>query len=316
MEYRELGHTGLVVSRLCFGSLTMGPLQRNLSVETGGRLLEAAFSLGVNFVDTAESYGNYAHIGWALQRGWSERVIVTSKAYAVTAHEMEQSVQRALRELGRDYIDIFMLHEQESALTLKGHSGALEYLQRAKEQGLVRAVGVSTHAVAGVRAAALHPLVDVIHPLINRAGFGILDGGVEEMLHAISFAQQLGKGLYGMKAIAGGHLWQDVPAALQFALQISELSAIAVGMQNEAELLANLATFAGQPVPQAVSEVLRRQPRRLHVEEWCTGCGACTSACQSQALRVENGRVQVDDSRCLCCGYCGRVCPDFCLKVI
>ena len=62
----------------------------------------------------------------------------------MTAAEMEQSLERALRGLGRDYIDIFMLHEQESSLTLRGHGGALDYLVRAKERGLVRAVGMST----------------------------------------------------------------------------------------------------------------------------------------------------------------------------
>jgi len=312
-----LGQTGLLVSRLCFGSLTMGPLQRNLSVETGGRLLAAAFAMGVNFVDTAESYGNYAHLRWALQRGWSSQVIVASKSYAVSAAEMEQSVDRALRELGREHIDIFLLHEQESGLTLKGHAGALEYLWRAKERGLVRAVGISTHAVAAVRAGALHPLVEVIHPLFNRAGFGILDGTADQMLQAIRFAHQLGKGIYGMKALAGGHLWRDVPAALRYALAVDELSAIAVGMQNEAEMLANVALFCGQPIPEDVQSRLERQPRRLHVEEWCQGCGSCLVACKSGALSIGSlNRVEVNPDRCLCCGYCARVCPDFCLKVI
>lgn len=316
MEYRSLGRTGLVVSRLCFGSLTMGPLQRNLSVESGGRLLEAAFSCGVNFIDTAESYGNYPHLRSALSQGWSSRVIVASKSYAVTAAEMEHSVAAACHALGRDYIDIFLLHEQESALTLRGHQGALEYLCRAKEQGLVRAVGISTHAVAGVRAAALHPAVDVIHPLINRAGLGIIDGDAAEMYAAIRFAHQLGKGLYGMKALAGGHLWQDVRQALEFVLAMPELAAVAVGMQNREELLADLALFAGEPVSAELTAVLQRQPRRLHVEEWCVGCGSCLDACRQGALTLVAGRVQVDQERCLFCGYCGRACPDFCLKVI
>src|SRR5690554_6223010 len=117
LEYRYLGQTGLLVSRLCFGSLTMGPMQANLSVQTGGRLLEAAFAMGVNFIDTAESYDNYGHIRWALDRGWSQKVHVATKCYATTAEEMRLSVERALQELGRDYIDIFLLHEQESSLT-------------------------------------------------------------------------------------------------------------------------------------------------------------------------------------------------------
>jgi predicted aldo/keto reductase-like oxidoreductase len=316
MQYRQLGQTGLMVSRLCFGSLTIGPLQRNLPVETGGHLLEAAFSMGVNFVDTAESYDNYPHLRWALERGWSQQVHVATKSYAVTAAEMEQSVTRALRELGRDYIDIFLLHEQESGLTLKGHAGALEYLWRAKERGLVRAVGISTHTVAAVRSAALHPLVEVIHPLFNMAGFGILDGTAVDMLQAIRFAHQMGKGLYGMKALGGGHLYRSVEEALQYAWSVPELAAVAVGMQNEAELAANVSLLMGEAIPDSVKAQLGAQPRRLHVESYCVGCGTCLSACKSGALSLVAGKVQVDHSRCLCCGYCGRVCPEFCLKVI
>ncbi len=316
LEYRYLGQTGLLVSRLCFGSLTMAPMQANLSVQEGGRLLEAAFAMGVNFVDTAETYDNYGHIRWALERGWSQRVHVATKSYAVTAAEMQQSLERALRELGRDYIDIFLLHEQESSLTLRGHADALDYLARAKERGLVRAVGISTHHVAGVRAGALHPQVDVIHPLINRPGWGIVDGTVEDMLAAIEFAASLGKGLYGMKALAGGHLYHDPATALQFVLALPELAAIAVGMQNEAELTANLLHFTGQAVPQELAAKLKRQQRNLSIADWCIGCGNCVAACPSQALMIVQGRASVDLSRCVFCGYCSRACPDFCLKVI
>lgn len=316
LEYRYLGQTGLLVSRLCFGSLTMAPMQANLSVQNGGRLLEAAFAMGVNFLDTAESYDNYGHIRWALERGWSQKVHVATKSYAVTAAEMQQSLERALRELGRDYIDIFLLHEQESSLTLRGHADALEYLVRAKERGLVRAVGISTHHVAGVRAGALHPLVDVIHPLINRPGWGIVDGTVGDMLAAIKFAASLGKGLYGMKALAGGHLYHDPATALQFVLTLPELAAIAVGMQNEAELAANLLHFTGQEVPKELAVTLTRQKRNLCIAEWCIGCGNCVAACPSQALAIAAGRASVDLSRCVFCGYCSRACPNFCLKVI
>ncbi|MBR0026137.1 MAG: aldo/keto reductase, partial [Clostridia bacterium] len=67
MEYRYLGNTGMLVSRLCFGTLTMGPLQRDLSAKEGAALLELAFSCGVNFLDTAEIYGTYPHVKEALK---------------------------------------------------------------------------------------------------------------------------------------------------------------------------------------------------------------------------------------------------------
>lgn len=316
MDYRPLGLTDLTVSRLCFGSLTMGPLQANLAVETGGRILEAAFSMGVNFVDTAESYDNYAHIRYALDRGWSDKVIVASKSYAYTADGMRASLESARQGLNRDYVDVFLLHEQESALTLQGHREALEYLCEAKSKGLVRAVGISTHAVAGVRAAAMNPLIDVIHPLINKNGIGIIDGTAAEMVEAIKLAHTLGKGLYGMKALAGGHLWQSVDEAFGFVLAMPELTSIAVGMQSEAEVYANVERFGGRPIPAELEQKLRRRPRRLHVEAWCRGCGQCIEACPGSALSIERGRVQVDQTRCVFCGYCGKACPDFCLKVV
>ncbi|HRU42362.1 MAG TPA: aldo/keto reductase, partial [Candidatus Diapherotrites archaeon] len=56
MDYRILGSTGLRVSRLCFGSLTIGPLQAGLDIEEGASVIRAAFDMGVNFIDTAELY--------------------------------------------------------------------------------------------------------------------------------------------------------------------------------------------------------------------------------------------------------------------
>ncbi|NLA85515.1 MAG: aldo/keto reductase, partial [Clostridiales bacterium] len=66
MEYRELGHTGLMVSRLCFGGLVIGPLQKDMSVEEGGEVIAEALRLGVNFIDTADLYDTYRHIKRAM----------------------------------------------------------------------------------------------------------------------------------------------------------------------------------------------------------------------------------------------------------
>ncbi|MFZ5754869.1 MAG: aldo/keto reductase, partial [Bacillota bacterium] len=134
MEYQLLGHTGLKVSRLCFGSLTMGPLQANLSIKQGAALLRYAFELGVNFIDTAKLYRTYPYIKEAL-RGWDAPVIIASKSYDYTWEGMQRSVEEARLAIDRDYLDIFLLHEQESELTLEGHRPALEYLWEAKAKG-------------------------------------------------------------------------------------------------------------------------------------------------------------------------------------
>ena len=80
----------------------------------------------------------------------------------------------------------------------------LEALLAARDKGLVRMVGMSSHTVAGVLDTAGHPEMDVIHPLINMKGMGIIDGGVEEMLAAIREAHGAGKFVYAMKALGRG----------------------------------------------------------------------------------------------------------------
>src|SRR5690554_2381398 len=146
MEYRVLGDTGIKVSRLCFGSLTISPLQANLSLKDGIDVILEAVDRGVNFIDTAELYDNYDYIKGVLK--YKKDLIICSKSYAYDKKTAEKSLDLCLKGIGRDYVDIFMIHEQESELTLKGHYPAIEYFLRQKELGKVRAVGISTHTVA------------------------------------------------------------------------------------------------------------------------------------------------------------------------
>lgn len=314
MEYRSLGNTGLKVSRLCFGALTVGPLQANLPLQSGAAVIRAALAAGVNFIDTAELYGTYPYIRAACQ-GAGE-VIVASKCYAYTYQDMRRSVEEACRALGRDYVDIFMLHEQPSRLTLAGHADALAYLADAKRQGIIRATGVSTHTVEVVRAATDMADIDVIFPLFNMHGIGIMDGTAADMADAIAAAAAAGKGVYTMKALGGGHLIKDARAALDWVLAAAGVTAVAVGMQSLDEVAYNCALFGGALPDGALATRLSGRTRRLLVEDWCVGCGRCAERCPAGALRVQDGRAVVDAARCLCCGYCGAHCPEFCLKII
>lgn len=315
MQYRLLGKTGIRVSRLCFGALTIGPLQANLPLRQGAGIIRKALEAGVNFIDTAELYRTYPYIKKAI-KGIKNEVVIASKSYAYTYQAMKQSVEYALKQLARDYIDIFMLHETESILTIRGHREAVEYLLEAKEKGILRAIGISTHNVEGVTGGAAVPEIDVIHPLINIAGIGIKGGTAEDMLLAIKDAAGRGKGLYAMKALGGGNLLDRTKAAFDYIMSISDLASVAVGMSSNEEVEYNTRLFSGHQIPVALEAKLKRQPRRLHIEDSCQGCGKCVDRCSAGALKILGGRVVVDELICTLCGYCGTACPDFNIRVI
>ncbi|MHC1746067.1 MAG: aldo/keto reductase [Negativicutes bacterium] len=315
MQYQTLGNTDLQVSRLCFGALTISPLQANLPLQEGVSVIRDALVAGVNFIDTAELYNNYEYIRLALREN-IRPVYVCSKAYAYTYDAMRASVEKACRAIERDYIDIFMMHEQTSRLTLQGHAEALKYLVDAKQAGTIRAIGVSTHTVEVVRAAAMYDEIDVIHPILNKQGLGICDGTAFDMLSAIQFADSMGKGIYTMKALGGGHLSSVAPAAFEWILSQTGIDAVAVGMQSREEVRVNVAIFAGlQPEQKMLKQVLGRQ-RKLLIEEWCVACGKCVQVCPMGAIQIVEGQAVSNPKKCVLCGYCGAHCPEFCIKVI
>lgn len=312
MRYRSLT-PNLSVSELCYGTLTLGPLQKGLTPTAGGRLLTYALEQGINFFDTAELYENYPHIRAALE-GWQGDIVIATKCYAYDAATAAVSLERARQELNRDYIDIFLLHEQESEHTLQGHARALEYFAEAKARGLVRAIGISTHHVAGVLAGAKHPLIEVIHPLINMKGIGIPDGTAGEMAAAIAFAATQGKGIYGMKALAGGSLYANAGEALNYVRALPGISSVAVGMGSLADIDCNVSFFnTGQFPPDYATRIT---PRRIIVEPWCEGCGTCQLHCPAKCISIELGKARIDSNKCLLCCYCVAHCKNFYMKVI
>lgn len=317
LEYRLLGETGLNVSRLCFGTLTMGPLQANLPIEEGAGLLYEAYSRGINFWDTAELYGNYKTLGLAVKK-IKELPVITAKTYAYTRKDASASLEKARSEMDIDVVPIFLLHEQESSLTLQGHKEALDFFCEAKSRGIINAVGISCHTVSAVRAALDFKEIDVIHPIVNFKGIGIKDGTLEEMLEAIGNAYSRGLGIYGMKALGGGHLISDAEKAIRFVRSLDNLHSFALGISSHEELEINLHYFHGEKPPNSHFKKVSTRKRQLKIEDECIGCGSCVQHCPQEALSLEGSspkRAVVDHSRCILCGYCGAYCPEFCLKI-
>lgn len=316
MKKRILGNTGLEVTELCFGALPMGPLQKNLSIEENTEIIELALRNGVNFIDTAQIYRTYEPIAAAI-KNTGIRPIIASKSNKKTYEEMEAAVNEALQIMDVDYIDIFHLHAAKERENVFGvYAEGLRCLVDMKKQGKIKAIGISTHSIAVTSMAALHPLIDVVFPIINMTGMGIIDGTKEQMEDAIKEVHKAGKGIYLMKVLAGGSLIAQYSKALEYAKSIEGSASIALGMTSIADVEYNLAYFSGQQVPD-LSDSVPYLKKALVSRNICKGCGTCITVCPNNAITIDDeNKASIDKSICLTCGYCTPVCPDFAIRIV
>lgn len=312
-----LGRTGIEVTELCLGTLILGVLQANLSPEEGAPAVRRALELGVNFIDTAMGYKTYEHVRLGMA-GFRD-VVIASKSPVKTADGMRKDVEDCLRALRRDTIDIFLLHLVKSADDLREREGALDMLRRFRDAGKIRAIGLSSHGTAGIRAALGYSEIDVILPILNRRGLGITDGNYDEMLALIREARGMNLGIYDMKPLAGGHLIDDIPAAIAHVRGLGVFHSIAVGLKTPEEVEIMAGVFAGDPamIERAlVTGKERAGKKRLIVYDSCKRCGICAKACAQEAISIGEKKAEVNPDKCILCGYCAAACPSFYIRVI
>src|SRR5262249_34416447 len=154
-------------SRLCIGC---GHFKNAYpDPDEGGRFLEQVLDRGVNFWDTAESYGSHPHVAAGLRRVRRERVVLQTKTGEAGYEKARQRIDAALHALGTDYLDIPLLHGVDSPRDLQRREGALQAMLEAKQAGKVRAVGCSTHIYTGpvMGAVTASPHVEAILTTVN-----------------------------------------------------------------------------------------------------------------------------------------------------
>jgi len=199
VKKKMLGNTGLEVTVAGFGVLPIGPSQLKLPVEEGAEIIRYALEKGINFLDTAQYYRTYPYIKKALEDGKYDDVIICSKSLCEDYDGMMDAIYEAREDLNREKIDIFLMHEVRAG-GLKERQGAWQALENAKEKGLVRSIGLSTHHVDIAMDAADMKELDVVFPLINYKGLGIRKGdefaSKEEMMESIKACHAAGKGVF------------------------------------------------------------------------------------------------------------------------
>jgi aryl-alcohol dehydrogenase-like predicted oxidoreductase len=243
MQYIELGNTGLRVSRLSIGTGTHGFGGRSdqsvLGVEGLSNLLQHAYELGVNFWDAADGYGSHPHLAEALRSVPREDIVITTKTMSRTAHEVRDDVDRFLRELGTDVIDIVLLHFLTRSGWSRDYRGAMDELTRAKDAGQIRAVGVSCHDLGALREASESGWVDVALVRLNPAGVN-MDAAPEQVVPLIQRLYDSGKGVYAMKVLGCGRLSGQARTSIQYVLGLGTVHAVTIGMTRSAQLVQNV----------------------------------------------------------------------------
>jgi aryl-alcohol dehydrogenase-like predicted oxidoreductase len=211
---RPLGNTGLEVSALGLGTVKFGRTQgvkypQSFELpndRSAAALLARARELGINLIDTAPAYGSSECRLGQLLAGQRRDWLICSKVgeefedgrsrFNFSAGHTRRSVQRSLRRLNTDVIDIILVHSDGDDLRIIDQFGTLHTLEQLKREGLVRAFGMSTKTVAGgIAAASICDVVMLSYNLDYREELPVLDA-----------CRRLNCGALVKKALASGHL--------------------------------------------------------------------------------------------------------------
>ena len=314
-----LGRTGIEVTELCFGTLPMGPLQKDLSPDAAADIIAYGLKAGINFVDTAQMYRTYPHIRLAIEKSGITPVIST-KSGAATYSDMQEAVEQAMTELGPEVnkIDIFLLHAARvSKDVLTEREGALKCLLEYKNKGIIKAVGISTHVVDVVKAAAVHPQIDVVFPLLNHTGMGIAGGAYKDMEAAVNLCHKNNKGIFVMKVLAGGNLVKNYKAAMDYIAEFSSRRfSYSIGMLSKAEVDMNMKYLRGEDISNELEAPVVTTKNFVVMRVLCIKCGKCVAACHSDAIHSDEATAAlIDQAKCLKCGYCVTACPQFAIRM-
>ncbi len=247
MEIVALGKTGLNVSRLSIGTGSNGwngrSNQTDLGFEGLRDLLLFAYEKGVTFWDSADQYGSHPHVKAALKELPRESVTITTKTVSRTPETVEADVKRFLKEIGSDYVDIVLLHCLTQVDWPQRYPEAMDALVRCKEQGLIRAHGVSCHDYGAFQTSAMTEWVDVVLARINHAGIS-MDASPADVIRTMEQMAFAGKGIYGMKVLGMGKLAEDTTSqreAIEFVMGLPCVHAMTIGMTSKSEVEANVA---------------------------------------------------------------------------
>jgi len=249
--HRRLGRTGRHVSPIGFGAFKIG---RNQGIKYASAydlpdedavaaLLEGVLEIGINLIDTAPAYGlSEERVGRALAARRHEFVLSTKagelfqdgqSTFDFTSSGIRRSVQRSLRRLRTDFVDLLLIHSDGNDADILERSDAVETLVELRDAGLTKAIGFSGKTVEGARSALVWADAIMVE-------YHLDDRGHEPVIEEAGAADV---GVIVKKGLASGRLAPDV--ALSFILANPNVASVVIGGLSLGHLRQNVALAAG-----------------------------------------------------------------------
>ncbi len=233
-----LGKTGIRTSRLAMGTGTVGvghhSNQSALGIKRLSDLLLNGYDRGLRFFDSADSYGTHPHVAEALKHVPRDKVTVLTKSWARDPQSMRADLDRFRRELGTDYIDVFLMHCLSEGDWTDRYRGVMDVLSEAKQKGIIRAHGCSCHSIEALRAAARSPWVEVDLARVNPIG-SHMDAKPDTVVSVLREMKASGKAVIGMKILGQGDMSNRPDEAIRYALSLGVLDAFTIGAESRAQ---------------------------------------------------------------------------------
>jgi aryl-alcohol dehydrogenase-like predicted oxidoreductase len=237
------------MSRFCLGTGMSGGNRESNHTRMGKgkleELIRGSHERGVTVFDLADLYGTHPYVIPALRNVPRDQFVVITKIWwrpgALPEQERPDAdvvVERFLRELKTDYIDLVLLHCVESAQWPQELRKQMDILANLKSKKMIRAHGVSCHSLPALQAVIDEPWVDSVHARINPTG-AAMDGPPDKVVPVLKAIHNEGKGVVGMKIIGEGRYRNSDELrnkSVQFVTGLGCVDILNVGCENLREV--------------------------------------------------------------------------------
>ena len=314
MKTIRLGKTDIITPQNAFGALPIQRVDKDMAV----KILRRAYEGGMTYFDTARAYSDSEEkLGLAFE-GMRDKIYIASKTMAETPEKFHEDLETSLRLLKTEYLDLYQFHCVKRCYAPGDGTGMYEEMQKAKEQGKIRYIGITAHKIGIAEEIVKSGLYDTL-----QFPFSYLASDRDIAL--VKVCAEAGMGFIAMKGLSGG-LLTNSGACMAF---MSQYDALPIwGIQRMEELEEWLSFFEKDcSMTPEIREYIENDRKEL-LGEFCRGCGYCMPcsvdiiinqcARMSQMIRRapssnwttdfwKNEMMKIE--QCVECGLCRSRCP-------